>query len=104
MKLKFPKTVTIGSYKFAIKKNKKNAGASFNFKTREIIIGTEHIEEDENSVFGLICHELMEISSVITSTRYNDPCVTENYKFVMDHKEFETTIEVFSKALSEFIA
>ena len=103
MKLKFPKTVTVGSYTFDVKKDVKSAGASFAFCDRNITIGTQRLKKDPVSVFNLICHELFEISSVITSTRYDDTSVAANYKFFYDHKEIETTIDIFAKAVSEFI-
>ena len=104
MKLKFPKTVTIGSYTFDVKKDNKSAGACFSFGDRDITIGTRRLKTDPVSVFNLICHELFEISSVITCTRYDDTSVSENYKFFYDHKEFEMTMGIFSKAVSEFIS
>lgn len=104
MKLKFPKRITIASYTFNIKQNKLEGGASFSFTDREIIIGTINLERDVVSTFNLICHELFEVCSVITNVRYDDNSVSNNYKFFMDHKEFEVTTELFSKAVSEFIA
>ena len=104
MKLKFPKQITIGSYTFNVLQDKKYAGASFDFVERKIKIGTKHLENDPLSVLGLINHEIMEICFVIMACRYDDPSVTDNYKFFADHKQFETIVELFSEAISKFIA
>lgn len=104
MKLKFPKTITITSITFNVKMDNNSDGASLNLDGREITIGTKHLNADPNYVFELICHEIMETVCILTSTRYDDYCVTENYKFFMDHKEFQNNVSIFSRAVSEFIA
>ena len=72
MKLKFPKTVTITSITFNVRKDNNSDGASLDLANREIKIGTKHLTTDPNYVFELICHELMEIVCILTSTRYDD--------------------------------
>ena len=103
MKLKFPKTVTITSITFNVRKDNNSDGASLDLANREIKIGTKHLTTDPNYVFELICHELMEIVCILTSTRYDDYCVTEKYKFFMDHKKFQNNLSIFSIAINEFI-
>lgn len=103
MELKFPRKVNVGPFTFEVDYNKKGAGASFSFSERKIEIGIAHIEKDQDYVFMLLCHEIMEICHVVTCTRYHDESVDANYKFFLDHKEFENNINLFSKAIQQFI-
>ena len=103
MELKLPKKIEIGYMIFDITYNKESSGASFYFREREIIIGTLHLKKDPESVFMVICHEVMEIIHCMHNTRYMDESVPDNYKFFMDHKEFENNINMFSKVIQKFI-
>jgi len=103
MKLKFPKTIFVASDKFKVKYDKKEGGGSFDFSSGELIIGTHRLKDNPETVFNVICHELMEITCCVTSTRYYDPGTMKDFKFFMTHKEFQTNIEIFSKALDQFL-
>lgn len=103
MKLKFPKKIEILSYQFKIVYNKNESGGYFNFDQREIGIGTKRLELNPDYVFMIICHEIMEMITVMTNTRYDDGSVAGDWKFFMSHKEFENNIQIFSKAIKEFI-
>jgi hypothetical protein len=103
MKIKFPKKITILACEFIVKKDKKTSGGSFNMKKGEIIIGTEFLGIDDSSVFNVICHEVMEIILALLSLRYHDGSVSNNYKFFMDHKEFQTSIVVFADTIKHFM-
>ncbi len=103
MKLIFPKVINILSFTFKIKQNKTSSGGSFCFAKGEIVIGTKHILDDPTSVFDVICHEVMEAITVATNTRYKDGSCGDNYKFFMDHKEFQTNISLFSITIQKFI-
>jgi len=103
MKLKFPKKVQIGHHLFTVKYDKKEAGGSFSYENREIIIGTEHLEKDPSSVFGVIAHEVMEIIHCMINTRYTDWGTMRDFKFFMTHKEFQTSMEIFTQTIQNFI-
>lgn len=103
MIIKFPKSVNIISFYFDIITDDTIGGGHFDINESTITIGTKHLEKDPSYVFSVICHEVMEVISELTRTRYNDPSVDGNYKFFMDHKEFEMNIKVFSSIISQFI-
>lgn len=104
MKLKFPKKVEIGHVTFTVSYNKNiGCGASFSFADRSIEIGTVQLKRDPNTVFMLICHEVMEIIHCINCTRYLDGSVIGNYMFIMDHKQFEVNNNMFSQAIRQFL-
>ena len=103
MKLKYPKKVEIGGYNFKVLYRKEEYGASFNFTTREIIVGTIQKDVGIEAIFFNITHEIMEIVHCIIGTRYDDSSVENNFKFFMDHKEFENSMIMFSTAIKQFI-
>lgn len=103
MKLKFPKKIEIGDHTFNITYNKKISGGSFDFEDLSIEIGTKYLGISHDTIFGIICHEVMEIIHVVTSTRYVDFGTMRDFKFFMTHKEFEVNTILFSKAIQKFI-
>lgn len=103
MELKFPKKVQIGHHTFSVKYDKKESGGSFSYESREIIIGTQYLESDPSSVFGVIIHEVMEVIHCMTNTRYTDWGTMRDFKFFMTHKEFQTNIEIFTQVIQNFI-
>lgn len=103
MKIIFPKTIKILSYTFDIIIDKENGGGSFDFGEGTITIGTKYIKQDPSSVFNIICHEVLEAIACATNTRYNDTSVSGNYKFFMDHKEFELNTNLFAITIQNFI-
>lgn len=103
MEIKFPKKLKIGCYNFKIVTNPKEGGGTFNFGDGTITIGTKYLQEDPDSVFNVICHEVLEATHCATNTRYRDPSTGDNYKFFMDHKEFENNTMLFSIAIQNFI-
>jgi hypothetical protein len=103
MKIHFPDTVKISSWTFKVIQNPEVDGASFDFATNELKIGTKSLKQDPDYVFMIICHELLEMSYAALNYRYRDFSVNENWKFFMDHKEFENATAIFSTALKTFI-
>lgn len=104
IKLKFPNRINIISFNFKIIADKTIGGGSFDIGKGEIVIGIKHINDDPTYVFNVICHELMEVISELTRTRYDDPSVHGNYKFFWDHKEFELNVKIFAETIRHFIA
>lgn len=104
MKLKFPKKIQILSFEFKVVYNKKEWGAYLDFDKREIGIGTASLAVgDQSTVFDNICHEIMEAVCNITNTCHLDRGTTWDYKFVMNHKEFQNNISIFSSVIQKFI-
>lgn len=103
MKLKIPKTVKISTQTFKVEQDLKGYGGSFSFSEGKFVIGTKLLKDEPEHVFMIICHEVMEICTVIMKVRYRDTSVDENFKFFMDHKEFDILLEMFSVTISEFI-
>jgi len=101
MKLKYPKRISILNTTFKIIYSKEKRGGWFDFGDREIGIGTSYNNASE--IFNIISHEILEICMVKLGVRYDDPSVFENYKFVLDHKEFETVNKLYSSIITKFI-
>ena len=102
MKIIFPKEVLILCYKYKIIQNPEDGGGSFSTSKNEIIIGTRDLATDSYYVWNVICHEIIEASMAVMRYRYEDRSAEDNYKFFMDHKEFENAISVASVALAQF--
>ena len=103
MELKLIKEVTITAVTFKIKYDSNTGGGSFSFRDREIIIGTIHLKNDPTSVFNIILHEISEALHCCLKTRYDDDSAGDNYKFFMDHKEFENHTMLLAQLISKFI-
>lgn len=54
-------------------------------------------------MFNVLCHELLEVIITVLSYRYSDPSTSTNYKFFMDHKEFENVVQIFSSVITKFL-
>lgn len=103
MKLQFPQKIEILPYTMNVKTDDQSDGAYFNLDECLLVIGTKSLKTDRDYVFMLICHEIKEICHICTKTRYRDQSVDGNYKFFMDHKEFEVTNNMFASAIRKFI-
>ena len=99
----FPEEITIGNFYYKVFTNKKQSGGSFNGAECRLTIGTEHLESDPNYVWSVINHEIMEMVFMSFGVRYQDTSVEGNYKFFMDHKEFELCMNEFSKVIVQFL-
>ena len=104
MKLKYPRKIEILSTIFKVKYDKKEWGGYVSFENREIMIGTASLAVGDNlNVWDNICHEIFETVTHITNTSHLDKGTTWDYKFVMDHKQFQTNISIVSSIVSKFI-
>lgn len=104
MKIKKLKKIQILDLVFTVKWDNKHAGGYFSITDQKIEIGSRDLELDPNGVFNIIIHEISELIHCLTCTRYDDYSVQDNYKFFMDHKQFETHNRILSGILSKFIA
>jgi hypothetical protein len=102
MKIIFPKEVYISCYRYEIIQDPNDGGGSFSTKANQIIIGTRDLDKDPHYVWNVICHEIFEATFGVMRYRYADPSSEDNWKFFMDHKEFENAIAVASLALAQF--
>lgn len=103
MEIKIPKTVNIREHVFTVETNKGVSGAWFDISSSTIGIGTLNIKSNPGYTFMLISHEVSEIIHCLLGTRYNDYSSEDNYKFFMDHKEFENHTALFSSVIQNFI-
>ena len=103
MQIKKLKKIEIIGTPFKVVWNDKDSGASFDWSTQTIIIGSKYMEKDPNYVFNLLMHEISELLHVMLNTRYVDQSAHDNYKFFMDHKEFENHNFLLSSIIPKFI-
>lgn len=89
LKYKIPKEIKILSQTFKVIKDNKTVGATFSCSESEIVLGTALHKKCPDDTFMVLVHEISEIIHCITCTRYDDYSTQDNYKFFMDHKEFE---------------
>lgn len=106
MKLKFPKTIKVGSEVFEVRLDKKNVDAEFSFafqgKPAFIRIGIEDIKVSKIAVLERIIHELKEIIQVDQRVRYRKP--DDNaYEFHYGHREHTQFCSILASILDEFI-
>jgi hypothetical protein len=99
----FPEHVDVMCYKFKVLTDDSRGGAEFSFATKEITIGTKGLKDNPEEVFMYICHELLEVCYEAMSLRYSDASVNGNWKFFMDHKEFENSTSLFSNLITKFM-
>lgn len=103
MKLKFPKSVTIGSTVFKVVKDPNKYGGRVTFDPNyQIIIGTKLLQWGQiEKVFAIICHEVMEAWAV--EMDYRTEKYNHSFQFNFDHHEWSILINCASKTISEFI-
>jgi hypothetical protein len=99
----FPEYVTVGNNSYNVFVDSETGGGSFNGSESNLTIGTKYLHSDPNYVWSVICHEIMEMIYVQFCVRYDDHSVEGNYKFFMDHKEFQNCISEFSKVIVQFL-
>ncbi len=101
MRIKRIKKLKVNCYTFDIKWDKSHDGGCFNFRDRTIEIGVKGNHTD--SVFMVICHELLEIVAIEVNVRMVRPDCDSDYIFVYDHRQHETMANMFSGLVSQFI-
>ena len=100
MKLKYPKSIVVGDYRFKIIYDKDRSGGSFDYEKKEIVIGVKH---GELRALGIIIHELKELINVEQGIRYTNSHNTEDYLFIYTHKEHSDMCARLTGLLMEFI-
>jgi len=101
MKIKRLKKIKINCYEFSIAWDKKSRGAEFNYSDLSISIGVK--SKDDNEIFMLICHEIMEICAIEMNVRYYRPDCGSDFLFAYDHRQHDTMMCMFSGAINQFI-
>lgn len=101
MKLKRIKKIKINYYDLDIIWDTTHQGGSFNYGERTMNIGCN--SKDENEIFMVICHELMEIVAIEMHIRMQRPDCLTDYLFVYDHRQYDTMMAMFSGLLRQFI-
>ena len=106
MELKKLKEVEILGHNVKMVWSKKVQGGYVSIGTdgkNEIGISTSTEEHDPFDVVEILMHELSEMIHIFMRLRYDDPSVHGNYKFFMDHKEFEMHNKMLALTFSKFI-
>jgi len=101
MRVKRLKSIKINSYRFSIEWDKKSGGGWFSFHKKKIKIGIEGNNEDV--IFMILCHELMEICAIEMNVRLNRPDCDGDFIFVYDHRQYDTMINMFSALIALFV-
>ena len=110
MKLKFPKTITIGDTEFDVKTDKESSGGEFYYYDErkkltkgKIIIGTKLLKIYPVNILTAIIHELKEIIQNEQGTRYSCPTEKNSYEFHYNHKQHSDFCARLSQAISQFL-
>lgn len=101
MKIKRIKRLKVNSYMFKVIWEKGSGGGSIAYSNREICIGLEN--NDDDLLFMIICHELLELCAVEMNVRLSRVDCDSDYIFVYDHRQHETLMNMFAGLLSQFI-
>ena len=101
MKIKRIKSLRVNSTIFTIKWNRKSRGASYNYHTNIIEIGTYNCSN--NKLLMILCHELQEIVAVEMSVRLMRPDCDSDFIFVYDHRQHDAMADMFAGLLMQFI-
>ncbi len=99
MKIKRLKKLKVNSYDFEIIWDKSIYGASFDYASLRIVIGTK----DTDSILDCINHELMGICACEMHVRLSRDDCDSDYIFVYDHRQFTTMMRMFTGLQAQFI-
>lgn len=101
--IKIPKKIKVKNLVFDVIVDKTSGGGSVDFHDNTIRVGTSDCKNDPNYIIEILIHELSEAAHVIQRTRYSDTSVVGNFKFFMDHKEFESHNAVLSDCIVQIL-
>ncbi len=101
MRIRRIRKLRVNSYDFDVVWCKDHNGASFDFRTLEIVIGVKSGRTAD--AFQNICHELQEICACEMHARFQRPDVGDDYIFVYDHRQHDTMVNMFAGLLAQFI-
>lgn len=102
-KFKLKKNIKILSHKFNLVWSKDIEGGYFSFSSMKMGISTKYLKKNPEYVWNILVHEISEACHCALKIRYDDPSCHDNYKFFMDHKEFEAHSELLSTVLYKFL-
>jgi len=101
MKIKRLKKLKVNCWEFSITWDKESRGACFTYADHSMAIGVK--SKDDNEIFMLICHEIMEICAIEMNVRYCRPDCESDFLFAYDHRQHDSIMLMFSGLISQFI-
>jgi len=101
MRIRYIKSITVGSTKYKIKYNPKSDGASFNWHKKTMSIGTQN--GSKVRILENIIHELKEAIQMEQSVRYDHSSVNGNFLFVYFHDHHTDLCSRLAGLLNQFI-
>lgn len=102
MKFIKKKEILIGSCRFDIEWDETHDAGSFSIGDEVITIGCRSMKTNPEYTFMVLMHEISEICHHVLRLRYDDRSVEGNFKFFMDHKEFEAHNNLLSASIIKF--
>ena len=102
MKIKRLKKIRIGIQTFKIIWGKDYNGGCFSYLDHTLKIGVNASLQDLQ-IFGILCHEVLEICAIEMGVRLDRPDSDSDYIFVFDHRQFNTMMEIYTGIIYQFI-
>jgi len=96
--MKLPSKVIIAGSEWKVVQDLKKGGGSFTTYDKIMRVGTEA----KQHIFGIFLHETMEAICTMRDIRYKG-CNSEDYLFIMDHKQFVHFVQDLEIALKDVI-
>lgn len=96
------KKIKIGCITFDIKWDKRHNGGCFSFLDHKMEVGVREGTQEER-IFEIVCHEVMEIILAMNSLRMHREDVDDDYIFVFDHRQFDSTMSQFTGIITQFL-
>lgn len=93
------KKVEILGLMFDVKWDKNESGGHAYTGDNEIMIGCKY----KRYVFSILLHEISEVCHILLHQHYADRSVSENFKILMDHKEFEIHCDLVAQTIQKFM-
>ncbi len=100
---KLPRTIKIEGEVWKIEQDRESNGASLSYRSGTMIIGSAMKKWAPGHQLNALIHEVAEIILINRGIRYDHPLTGGDYRFYMNHNEFDGFITELTAAIQPIV-